>query len=374
MRRLPSSLSLATLLAFAAPGILGCDDPPSVEVPGPRAIKYAKVEPAANAVERSLGGTVRAVASAPLSFGVGGTLQELNVDVGDTVTQGQTLAKLDDRPFQLNVRASAANAEKAKATAKEARTSLDSFSEMYKSNAVSTRQYDQQVAREASARSEYQLARAQVELSKRDRTQSTLIAPFDGSIVQRDVDNFEEVRAGQLVVQLQGQSGLEMVLQVPESIVAQLQIGQRARVVFASDVSEPVDAEVSSVAARANAGGTFEVTALLKAPGPEVRAGMSANLLLDLSASPQADADAAPPATSLQVPFSAVFAMEQDPEASAVYVYDKESSSVNLRAVKTGELRGDAVIIESGLTADEIVATAGTSFLSNGMSVTLWEG
>ena len=65
MRRLPSSLSLATLLAFAAPGILGCDDPPSVEVPGPRAIKYAKVEPAANAVERSLGGTVRAVASAP---------------------------------------------------------------------------------------------------------------------------------------------------------------------------------------------------------------------------------------------------------------------------------------------------------------------
>lgn len=373
MRRLPSSLSLATLLAFAAPGILGCDDPPSVEVPGPRAIKYAKVEPAANAVERSLGGTVRAVASAPLSFGVGGTLQELNVDVGDTVTQGQTLAKLDDRPFQLNVRASAANAEKAKATAKEARTSLDSFSEMYKSKAVSTRQYDQQVAREASARSEYQLARAQVELSKRDRTQSTLIAPFDGSIVQRDVDNFEEVRAGQLVVQLQGQSGLEMVLQVPESIVAQLQIGQRARVVFASDVSEPVDAEVSSVAARANAGGTFEVTALLKAPGPEVRAGMSANLLLDLSASPQADA-AAPPATSLQVPFSAVFAMEQDPEASAVYVYDKESSSVNLRAVKTGELRGDAVIIESGLTADEIVATAGTSFLSNGMSVTLWEG
>ena len=26
------------------------------------------------------------------------------------------------------------------------------------------------------------------------------------------------------------------------------------------------------------------------------------------------------------------------------------------------------------LGADEIVATAGTSFLSNGMSVTLWEG
>jgi multidrug efflux pump subunit AcrA (membrane-fusion protein) len=66
--------------------------------------------------------------------------------------------------------------------------------------------------------------------------------------------------------------------------------------------------------------------------------------------------------------------MEQDPDASAVYVYDKETSTVQLRAVKTGELRGDAVIIESGLTADEIVATAGTSFLSNGMSVTLWEG
>ena len=66
--------------------------------------------------------------------------------------------------------------------------------------------------------------------------------------------------------------------------------------------------------------------------------------------------------------------MEDDPDASAVFVYDKESSTVQLRAIKTGDMRGDSVIVESGLTADEIVATAGTSFLSNGMSVTLWEG
>jgi RND family efflux transporter MFP subunit len=307
-----------------------------------------------------------------LSFGVGGTLQELNVDVGDSVTQGQTLARLDDRPFQLNVRAASANVEKAKAEAKEARTSLDSFSEMYKSKAVSTRQYDQQVAREASARSEYRLARTQVDLSKRDRTRSTLVAPFDGSIVQRDVDNFEEVRAGQLIVQLQGRAGLEVVLQVPESIVAQLQIGQRARVVFASEVSDPVEAEVTSVAARSNAGGTFEVTALLSGPGATVRAGMTAKVLLDLSASQASSDTDAPP--GLEVPFSAVFAMEDDPNASAVYVYDKESSTVQLRAIKPGKFRGDTVIIESGLTADEIVATAGTSFLANGMSVTLWEG
>ncbi|MGB1698981.1 MAG: efflux RND transporter periplasmic adaptor subunit [Nannocystaceae bacterium] len=372
MRPFLSSVSFVSILSICAAGLSGCQEPPTISAPAPRAIKYGKVQPAESAVERSLGGTVRAVASAPLSFGVGGTLQELNVDVGDTVTEGQVLARLDDRPFKLNVRAASANVEKAKAAAKEARTSLDSFTEMYKSSAVSTRQYDQQVAREASARSEYQLARAQVELSKRDRSQAVLEAPFAGSIVQRDVDNFEEVRAGQLIVQLQGEAGLEVVLQVPESIVGQLQIGQRARVTFPSDASAPIEAELSSVAARSDSGGTFEVTALLNAPGSDVRAGMTANVLLDLTASQAAPAEDAAPA--LKVPFSAVFAMEDDPDASAVFVYDKESSTVQLRAIKTGDMRGDSVIVESGLTADEIVATAGTSFLSNGMSVTLWEG
>lgn len=384
-RRHTAPLGLLLSLTLATAG--GCREPEQAPPRPQRAIKHATALAASSTVERTVGGTVRPVDSSPLSFGVGGTLQKLNVDVGDSVEEGQIIAALDQQPFDLNVRAAKASAEKARAGAKEARTSLDSFTEMYQSRAVSERQYDQQVAREASARSDLSLARAQVGLTQRDLEQSVLKAPFTGVITQRSVDNFEEVGPGQQIVVLQGAEGLEVVSQVPASVVSQLQVGQRAAVEFSTIIGKRFDAELSTVAASAGTGGTFEVTALLREASKEIRSGMSATVLFDLtatagaptpadspSAAPSADAAGSEDAASaVEIPFGAIFAPEDDPDAAAVWVFDAEESVVRLRAVTTGEIRGETILVTSGLVAGEVVAAAGTSFLSNGQSVTLWE-
>lgn len=371
-RNIPPSFPLLILMGAVSSPLLGCDAPPPEQAAVRRGIKHATAVAAQSRFERALAGTVRPVDSAPLSFGVGGTLQVLNVDVGDKVKEGDVLAKLDDRPFNLNVRAAKASAEKARASAKEARTSLDSFTEMYNSRAVSERQYDQQVAREASARSDLQLARAQVDLSQRDQEQAVLVAPFAGIITERNVDNFEEVAPSQQIVMLQGETGLEVALQVPESVVSQIQVGRTATVEFSSVLPTRLNAEVNTVAASAGSTGTFEVTVLLEAAPAEVRAGMNATVFLDLSVGDGAAEGV--DSSAVEIPFRAVFAVEDSPDTHAVWVYDAAAEIVQLRTVTTGEIRGEMIVVTSGLTAGEVVASAGTSFLSNGMSVTLWEG
>ena len=57
--------------------------------------------------------------------------------------------------------------------------------------------------------------------------------------------------------------------------------------------------------------------------------------------------------------------------AFSVFVYDGETATVSKRAVKTGGLGENNVAILEGLAEDDIIATAGVSFLEDGQRVTL---
>jgi len=62
------------------------------------------------------------------------------------------------------------------------------------------------------------------------------------------------------------------------------------------------------------------------------------------------------------------------PRAGAhVFVYDAETSTVLRRQVRLGGVRGDQMLVIDGLEAGDRVASAGVSFLFEGMEVTLLE-
>ena len=56
-----------------------------------------------------------------LSFQVAGNVQEVRVNLGDTVTKGQVLAVLDKKPYELDLDAANAELGKAKADLEEKR-------------------------------------------------------------------------------------------------------------------------------------------------------------------------------------------------------------------------------------------------------------
>ncbi len=83
---------------------------------------------------------------------VQGTLEELLVDLGDRVTQGQKIAEIDDESYRLDLRRAEANFAAAEST-------FNRTKELYDSDATSRQNYDQ-------ARSQYDAAQVQLELAR----------------------------------------------------------------------------------------------------------------------------------------------------------------------------------------------------------------
>ena len=80
-----------------------------------RPVKIFTVEGVGGSATRSFPGSVTASQRAELSFRVSGVLQEIPVKEGDSVKQGQVLAKLDPTDFKIRLedrQASFDNAEK----------------------------------------------------------------------------------------------------------------------------------------------------------------------------------------------------------------------------------------------------------------------
>ena len=67
---------------------------------------------------------------------------------------------------------------------------------------------------------------------------SSLRAPFSGVIAKKYVDNFQDVRAKQAIVSLQDISSVDILVDVPESLMAQLRRGGNGSV-FAQFASSP---------------------------------------------------------------------------------------------------------------------------------------
>lgn len=66
-------------------------------------IATQKVEPSTITQTVSVSGTVNAKNTAKLTFAIGGTISWIGVKVGDTVTQNQTIATLDERSAEKNL-------------------------------------------------------------------------------------------------------------------------------------------------------------------------------------------------------------------------------------------------------------------------------
>jgi RND family efflux transporter MFP subunit len=190
------AVSTTVFLSFT---LIACKEDVPQPVERIRTIKAMIVTDRAFGLSRKFPGIVEAADRSSLSFEVSGNVKELRVDVGDKVTNGQIIAVLDSRPFQLKVQAAEAELGRAKAGLTNKKKHLDRLQGIAKLDpgAVSGRSLDQAEAAYESAQNTVSYSASQLNLAKRDLQKTKLLAPFDGVIAKRHVDPFKEVARGQ---------------------------------------------------------------------------------------------------------------------------------------------------------------------------------
>jgi len=331
----------------------GCEQQESEKAPVVRPVLAMKVGDVTAIGGRVFHGRARATQEANLAFDVSGTLIERPVKVGDSVTKGQVLARLDPRDYSSSLKAAQAELTKAKANFKRAK-------ELIEKGYISKVEYDRMQAAAS-------VAAANVETTRKALGDATLKAPFTGRISELFVENFQAVQAKQQITRLVDTSRIEMVIDIPETLISLVPLVKSVRVRFDAFPDQEIPAGVKEIGAEASeTTRTYPVTLVMDQPqGFTILPGMAGEARGD-----PADIPKETLLKGFQVPLSAVFSPEES-DKSFDWVVDEQAGTVSRREVVTGQLKSTGLFIEKGLSSGEWIATAGVHQLREGQSVRL---
>ena len=365
------ALSASARAAIAPTGILlavsilllaACDEQQPEVMENVRAIKTITVSERGSGQLRRFPGIVAAVDTSSISFEVAGNTREVNVKVGDRVEEGQVLATLDDKPFQLNVEGAEAEVGRAKAQLAEKETDYVRQKTLYEKDWVAKAAYDQALAARDSAANQVSYAVSKLNLARRDFEKTVLAAPFDGVIANKFVDPFQEVARGEKVFEIYREGAMEVVVSVPETAIGEVYLGLPAEITFPSEQVASLKGRVSEIGTVAGDANAFPVKVALAEPPDRVLPGMTAEVALILGE--------AGGGTSYLVPVSAIAAGDA-PGQGFVFVFDPQSSTVKKTAISGRGVQDNRVFITEGIAPGDVIAVAGVSFLRDGQKVKL---
>ena len=174
-------------------------------------------------------GTLAPRKTAHLGSQVAGRVEEVFVDVGDTVKADDPLLKLDAKFFQIDLDQRKAELEAAKVRVAQSRSTLTRHQEISARNpqAISAQAVDE--ARSASELAQAQLAQAEQTLlgSEQRLYEAVIRAPFAGVITERLVDPGDPVTTTFVtqVIRIEQLNELELHFTLPQELFGQVKEG-----------------------------------------------------------------------------------------------------------------------------------------------------
>ena len=357
MRVLRNCSGLLPVLLTALLLLVGCGKEEVAEKPEViRPVKVMAVQAGAAAISHSFPGIVRAARRAELSFKVSGPLVALPVEEGQRVKQGDIVAQIQKRDFQTAL-------DEAQARNLEAEKQFRRYKELYAKKQVSRADYD----RYRAARD---VARAKLEDARNRLKDTSLRAPFDGVISKRFVENFQKVQAKEPIVNLQDITRIEVLVNVPELLMADLKNRkeQKIQAAFETIPGKTFKLAVKEFSTQADpATQTYQVVLVMNQPA-------EANILPGMTAMVTAEAGKETEAGAPAIVIPAIAVLDAPGNKPYVWLLDKDTSTARKVPVTIGRLEGSKnIVVKEGLKGGETLIIAGITQLEEGMKVRPWE-
>jgi RND family efflux transporter MFP subunit len=356
-----SLLSKGLLLAAALGALSACSDEKKVEAPDPvRPVKVVEVAGPDSGRTFLYSGSVRARTEMNLGFRVAGKITERLVDVGDRVEPGTVLARLDAVDYELAVRRADADLTAAGKQVDITGLALRRSETLAQKNVTPQSQLEQSQLAADQAQSQLQSAESALEQAKNQVAYTELKATQTGIVTTVSADVGQVVATGSPVVAVAVDGEKEVQIAVPEMDIAHFKPGKTVKASFWSARDLALDGKVREVAGSADAQSrTFAVRVSL--PADE-------RVLLGTTATITASEDNAAPAFGL--PLAALAQKDGKP---VVWVVDRDKGEVSSRPVIVAGYTDDGVRVSEGLAKGDLVVSAGTQFMKEGLKVRLPE-
>lgn len=315
-------------------------------------------------------GTVTAFNSVTVRSRVDGELVEVAFKEGQTVKQGALLARIDPRPFQVQLEQAEGPLARDRAAHEIAKLNLERFQQLAKTNSISQQEIDTQTSVVKQAEAQIQTDLALIDNAKLQLEYCNITSPITGRVGLRLVDQGNMIRSGEaggiaVVTQLQP---ISVVFTIPQDEIARVQKRMKSGAPLAveafnrdfttklaggtlSALDNQVDATTGTVRLKAK----FDNEDEMLFPNQFV----NVRLLVD---------------TQQKVVLIPTAAVQRGQNFIYVYVLKpgaEKELTVELRKITLGATEGTEVIVTEGLAAGEQVVTDGLEKLQNGAAVSM---
>jgi RND family efflux transporter MFP subunit len=284
-----------------------------------------------------------------LSFKVGGVVSHITVQEGQRVKRGQRLAEIEQAEINAQV-------EQARQVADKAQRDVARAEKLYADHLISLNQLEDLHTQAA-------VSKAALESAEFNWGYASIVAPQDGTILRRLIQERELVGAGTPVLILGAQDrGYVVRVGLADREIVQVRIGDVAEVELDAHPGEKFAAQVTEVASGADErGGMFQVELRLQPTKLRLASGLVAKVAV-IPASAHAS-------ERVYVPIASI--VEGDGRRANVFVLDTANGvqTAKRRSVDVAFIDGVNVAIAKGVTVGEKIVTDGALYLQDGEHV-----
>jgi len=299
--------------------------------------QWMKITPQSVPEYRILNGEVEAINKATVSSQTAGRVEHFHFDVDDFVEKGATIVEFTNTEQKASLKQAVANAEASQINYQQAITDYNRIQELYQKKLVSKSELDKAVSNRDSLKARSSAANAVVINAEKQLEYTTIVAPYDGIVTKRFVEQGEVVSPGTPIMEGLSLSELRVVTNIPETIIDSVKLKPEAKILVEGKELNALDVTIFPYADKKTH--TFKTRINFNTDDQTVFPGMTVKVAFKIR-----------DYQTILVPLSAVINRS---ELTLVYVKHKDNRL--LRHVKLGRTRGDNIEIISGLNFNEEV-------------------
>jgi RND family efflux transporter MFP subunit len=358
MKKIVITLCIAVLLA-------GCDKQEEVIELPLRSIKHQTISYSTGKLVKTFSGVTKAELEANLSFRVSGRVDNIPVNVGDKINEGQLVARLDGTDYAVLYEQAKAELASAKASLRSAESDYNRTIGLYEKRNASKSQLDTTRASAESAKAQVKASAQRVEAARLQLSYANLYSPQECIVSSKPVKENENVSSGQTVVSVNCGKKVEVIVDVPESYIDAVKENQVVMVSLSSVENSQYSGKVTEISSgSSDQAAAFPVTIVLDDNKESLRAGLAAEVEFTQTNGEEEKYFILP-----------ITAVAHDEKGDFTFVLEKggkeKQSLVRKQYIEVKEIVQQGVRVTSGLKDGDNIVTAGVTVIRDGMEVKL---
>lgn len=320
-------------------------------------------------------GTIKAQDVIAITPQVSNRITRLYVDLGDTVSQGQMLAKIYDATFRDQLNQARAQVDQSKIALSRDSSQFARQEQLLEKDLISDSEYDIAFATYRNSLAQFESAKASLTQAQENFNFTEVRSPVRGVIISRTGEEGDVASAGQALFEIANLVGYETRIYLPVQDWRAVKIGQAVKLRVSNEASATASGVVSRKSPQLDATtGLGEVVITLTEIGESIYPGVLTENVIDIVNKPRA----------IVIPRSAMVEKVEtviEPESNTIQLDRSYSvfvsvgdTSAELRRLELGIEQGDKIEVVSGLRVGESIITTGQQGLQDRSAIRVATG